>query len=175
MGCVFIPYLGLPRCSRVHTIHVSLPESWAKMKRVQGARIVQRKTRRKRYRKYQDNLTQEKIQVVKTKRQKWKTRMNDGKRRGFGEGVVILHSQWRTRKQDFRRRVMCSVQESHLTVSAFSQEDRRRLPHDVDASFRKMTKKIIDSTQEGPRKSSIWVSRGSLYWKHLVDICAGLN
>lgn len=47
---------------------------------------------------------------------------------------------------------MCSVQESHLTVSAFSQEDRRRLPHDVDASFRKMTKKIIDSTQEGPRK-----------------------
>lgn len=60
MGCVFIPYLGLPRCSRVHTIHVSLPESWAKMKRVQGARIVQRKTRRKRYRKYRDNLTQEK-------------------------------------------------------------------------------------------------------------------
>lgn len=46
MGCVFIPYLGLPRYSRVHTIHVSLPETWAKMKReYMGARTIQRKTR----------------------------------------------------------------------------------------------------------------------------------
>lgn len=39
--------------------------------------------------------------------------------------MVILHSQWRTRKEDFRG-VMCLVLKTRLTVSAFRQEDRRR-------------------------------------------------
>lgn len=38
---------------------------------------------------------------------------------------MILHSQWRTRKEDFRG-VICLVLKTHLTVSAFRQEDRRR-------------------------------------------------
>lgn len=96
----------------------------------------------------------------------------------LGKGVVF-YSQWRTRKEDFSEG---DVPIPEVTAQASDrrtgevQPHREILPNCLVFWFRGMMKKrTVDSPQEGPRKSSIWVSWGSLYWEYKVDIFNGLS
>lgn len=95
------------------------------------------KTKRKRYRIDWDSLSWgrdsgggEKEEKVKGEKGEWWK-----EERFWGGGVVILQSQWRTRKEDF-----CEgeVLKSHFTASGFREKDKLKkeiLPHSVEKGW----------------------------------------
>lgn len=121
------------------------------------------KSKRKRYRKDWDSLSwgkdpggREKEEKVKGEKEEW------WKEERFcgGGGVVILQSQWRTRKEDF-----CEgeVLKSHFIASGFREKDKLQkeiLPH----STRMTKKRTVDSAWEGPTRSSILSFQESMQW-----------